>query len=282
MKTMLNTILQRIRARQRRLLAKRQLRQYSRYQKSYDVDLTFSQAAVRFPARNELHAYAHHYFHHICPQELNEHRLYFSQNGRGFGEDAFHAMWWMLFREFSPVSCLEIGVFRGQVISLWGLIAKVLDTPRDIHGISPFAPIGDTVSNYQVDLDYLGDTKKAFSNFGLPSPTLVCALSTDSSAIDHIREREWDLIYIDGCHDYEVAAADYHQCVRRLKSGGLLVMDDASLGTEFHPPQFSFAGHPGPSQVVQEFAMKELIFLGAVGHNNVFLKPSQKDIRGSD
>ena len=40
-----------------------------------------------------------------------------------------------------------------------------------------------------------------------------------------------------------------------------------SLQTNFSPPLFSFAGHPGPSRVAAEFAMKQLKFLGAVGHN---------------
>lgn len=282
LKTMSKSLFQKIQARKSRFLLGRELGRYTRYQKLFDVDMSFTEAAKHFGSRNELHAYAHHYFHHICPQELREHRLYFSQHGRGFGEDAFHAMWWMLFKEFRPVSCLEIGVFRGQVISLWGLIAKMLATPCDIHGISPFAPLGDAVSNYRGDIDYLDDTQKAFSTFGLASPTLVRALSTDTSAIDHIHEREWDLIYIDGCHDYEVALADYHQCVMQLKLGGLLVMDDASLGSEFQPPKFSFAGHPGPSRVVQEFAMKDLHFLGAVGHNNVFMKLPHNDVKGND
>jgi hypothetical protein len=256
-----------------RLQAEWQLRQYSSRQQCYDVDLSFSEATSRYRSRNRLHAYSHHYFHHFCNDSVREHRQYFSQNGRGFGEDAFHAMWWMLFREFRPVQCLEIGVFRGQVISLWGLIAKQLNVQCVIHGISPFQPIGDAVSSYAEDVDYLADTRKVFFDYRLEDPILVRALSTDALAIDHIRKYEWDLIYIDGCHDYEVAAADYHQCVPHLKSGGLLVMDDASLGTNYQPPKFSFAGHPGPSRVVEEFAMKELRFLGAVGHNNVFIKP---------
>lgn len=69
-----------------------------------------------------------------------------------------------------------------------------------------------------------------------------------------------------------VALTDYLLCKDALADGGLLVMDDSSLNTDFIPPTFSFAGHPGPSRVVQERAMKELRFLGGVGHNNVFQK----------
>jgi hypothetical protein len=45
---------------------------------------------------------------------LREPRHYFNQCRRGFGEDAFHAMWFLLFRQFRPVSFLEIGVYRGH------------------------------------------------------------------------------------------------------------------------------------------------------------------------
>jgi hypothetical protein len=55
-----------------------------------------------------------HHFHGRLPKPLREHRAYFTQSGRGFGEDAFHTMWFLLFREFNPASFLEIGVYRGQ------------------------------------------------------------------------------------------------------------------------------------------------------------------------
>lgn len=279
---MLHSIVKKIVAKQRGFLAKRQLRSYSRYQKCFDVDLTISQAAMQFAGPNSLYAYMHHYFYQLCPQIIRAHREYFVQNSRGFGEDAFHAMWWLLLREYRPKSCLEIGVYRGQVISLWALIARLLDMPCEVHGISPFTPAGDAVSLYPGNLDYLADTNEAFSEFGLKPPTLVRALSTDPSAVKHIRKWNWDLIYIDGSHDYEVAAADYRHCVEQLKPGGLLILDDASLGTEFDPPHFSFAGHPGPSKVAAEFAMKELDFLGAVGHNNIFVKPRNRDHKGTN
>jgi len=191
---------------------------------------------------------------------------------RGFGEEAFHAMWFTLLREFRPKECLEIGVYRGQVISLWGLIAYNLGFPCEAHGISPFTSAGDQASIYLSGIDYLEDTLTNHRHFGLPTPHLVRAYSTDSVALEYIRSRRWDLIYIDGNHDYEVALADYEVCRDNLDHGGILVMDDSSLNTDYRPLRFSTAGHPGPSRVVQELAMKELHFIGGVGHNNVFIK----------
>lgn len=249
-----------------------QKRSYSRKQERFDFDATFTGAASRFPERTALYRYMHHYMHHRCPLEVQQHRSYFTKERRGFGEDAFHAMWCLLFKEFRPKDCLEIGVYRGQVISLWAMIAKIEKMECRISAISPFTPAGDLVSTYTSDIDYLNDTISHHAYFQLPQPQLVRALSTDAAALAHISSRSWNLIYIDGNHDYEVALADYEACVGSLADNGLLVMDDSSLYTNYSAPRFAFAGHPGPSKVVQDRAMKEMQFIAGVGHNNVFVK----------
>lgn len=255
-----------------RTLSSLQSAWYARQQDKFGADLTLPEAAAKFSRRNDLHAYMHHHFYNLCPLEVRDHRSYYRQNGRGFGEDAFHAMWFAVLREFKPDQCLEIGVYRGQVISLWALISHRLGFSCEVHGISPFTPAGDGVSVYMDKIDYLEDTLQHFRHFGLSKPNLIRAFSTDQVALEHIRSRRWSLIYVDGNHDYEVALMDYEVCKDNLSDGGLLVMDDSSLYTDYSPPRFSFAGHPGPSRVVQERAMKELSFLGGVGHNNVFMK----------
>ena len=255
-----------------RFFSRMQSRWYGRVQPQFGGDGTFTAVSASFPKRNGLHAYMHHHFNNLCPAEVVYHRKYYQQVRRGFGEDAFHAMWFTLLREFRPKLCLEIGVYRGQVISLWALVAREVGFNCHIFGISPFTPAGDEVSSYMQNINYLEDTLLHHRYFGLKEPELIRALSTDPLAVQHICSRRWDLVYIDGNHDHEVALADYEVCRDNLADGGLLVMDDSSLYTDFQPPLFSFAGHPGPSRVVQELAMKELRFLGGVGHNNVFIK----------
>ena len=251
-------------------IAARQAAWFPRSRLVFEIDRSFTEMVARFPERNATHAYASYYFTHHLPVRLCEHRAYFRHEQRGFGEDALHAMWWMLLKEFRPKRCLEIGVFRGQVISLWALIAQMLNYTCEIHGISPFTSLGDRVSVYRTDVDFLSDVQNSFRQFGLPAPTLVRALSTDLEAKAHIANQFWDLIYIDGSHDYNIVLADYRLCKQHVAPGGLLVLDDASLGTSFRPPMFAFGGHPGPSRVASEFAAQEMRFLGAVGHNNVF------------
>lgn len=254
---------------------KRQLLQYRKFKKDFDIDISLTEAIHRFKHPNKTYHYLHHCFYHLLPRELQEHRYYFSQENRGFGEDAFHSMWWLLMREFRPKHCLEIGVYRGQTISLWSLIAKKLQFDCQISGISPFTSIGDSVSSYVQDINYLKDIKKSLKHFDLPEVSLIKALSTDQNAKKYIQSKEWDLIYIDGNHDFDVVLADYKLCKESLAPNGIMVFDDSSLSTSYSPPIFAFGGHPGPSNVVSDYAMKELLFLGTVGHNNIFKNKSK-------
>lgn len=223
-------------------------------------------------SRNEIYDYMENFFHNQAPDFIRSHRNYFKINNRGFGEDSFHAMWIMLINQFKPIKLLEIGIYRGQTITLWGLISKFIGHDIDVHGISPFSSIGDRNSTYLSDLDYLEDTLLSHKHFNLTEPKLLKALSNDPHAINYIKSKKWDLIYIDGSHDYEIALSDYEVSVENLVEGGLLVMDDSSLYTDYIPSNRSFKGHPGPSRIVSERAMNELLFLGGVGHNNVFIK----------
>ena len=254
------------------ILRQLEYRHYSKLRKKYNIELSFSSACRFFPSRGDLYTWFHHYYHHRCPSIIREHRKYIECGHKGFGEEAFHAMWWLLLKEYKPEKMLEIGVYRGQVVSLWSLINKYLHRPCEVHGISPFSPLGDSVSSYLKDIDYRSDILETFRFWELPSPVLVKALSTDPEAVAHIQSRSWDMIYVDGSHEFEIVLKDYRLCLENLHRGGLLILDDASLNTDFNSPSFAFAGHPGPSRLAREYAEKEMQFLGAVGHNNVFRK----------
>jgi predicted O-methyltransferase YrrM len=206
------------------------------------------------------------------PEELKKHRRYFLQDQRGFGEDAFHVLWWMLFRKMRPKSFLEIGVYRGQTLSLAALLQHTQGIEGSVTGISPFSPAGDAVSTYREHLDYLQDTQLNFRAFGLPAPELVRAYSTDQIATNRIRQEAWDAVYIDGNHDYEVARADWSVCSASINRGGIIVLDDAALGTAYNPPRFATAGHHGPSRLATESDAAGFREILRVGHNRVFQK----------
>jgi hypothetical protein len=212
------------------------------------------------------------FFHQHLPQELRQHRAYFTRERRGFGEDAFHVMWFLLFRELKPRNFLEIGVFRGQTISLAALLSWMQNSTCEVQGISPFSSAGDAVSRYRSDVDYHEDTLRNFDHFELPHPKLLRAYSTDSEAVRLIESRAWDMIYIDGNHDYEVVRRDWELCSKSVKTGGVIVLDDAGRMTPFRAPVFATPGHPGPSRLAQEIDRTRFRGLLQVGHNCAFQK----------
>lgn len=194
----------------------------------------------------KFYEHCFHYYHTRLPEPLREHRAYFETGGRGFGEKVFHVMWFLLFREFSPDSFLEIGVFRGQTLSLAALLARQFKLNCRVQGISPFSPAGDAVSKYRRDVDYYEDTLNNFAHFSLPAPALLKAYSTDEAARNLIASRHWSFIYIDGNHDYEIARQDWELCGAQAKPGGLIVMDDSGLHTRYAPPIFATGGPSRP------------------------------------
>ncbi len=221
-------------------------------------------------SRNEQYFYCVYYFDHFLRQAIREHRRYFTQNRRGFGEDAFHAMWFLVFQEFKPKRALEIGVYRGQTVTLWKLLSRHFGFDCEVGCVSPCTPAGDSVSRYEEQIDYFEDVRKNHACFELSFPEFCRYFSTDPEAKTFISQRLWDVIYIDGNHDYEIAKADWALCSHALAPHGIIVLDDSALETEYQPPCFATAGHPGPSRVAREIDAREFEEIFSTGHNRVF------------
>jgi predicted O-methyltransferase YrrM len=231
-------------------------------------ELSFSDL-MALPDPADRYQYAHHYFSRRAPAIIREHRRYFEQDSRGYGEQAFHAMWYLLMLERHPRKMLEIGVYRGQIISLWALVAKHMHNDIEAHGVSPLTEVRDEVSVY-MKIDYMTDICDHYAHFDLGEPTITRALSTDPAAVATIREGPWDVIYIDGSHDEAVVEKDFRNALAGLSPHGLIVMDDAALFLPVTPPWVAFRGHPGPSRVAEHIAANEMRLLGSVGHNVIF------------
>ena len=67
-----------------------------------------------------------------------------------------------------------------------------------------------------------------------------------------------------------MAKQDWDICSQNLNHGGIIVLDDSALNTDYRPPLFATAGHAGPSQLAQEVDSNRFIEILRVGHNRVF------------
>ena len=246
------------------------LEQKALLKKGAPAEITRVDWQKSFQETNSFYCECYRYFHFNLPSQFKEHRKYFSVERRGFGEDAFHTMWFLLFREFKPARFLEIGVWRGQTTSLAALNQKWFGIAGTVAGIAPFQPSGDSSPFHDAAVDHQADTIKNFNAFHLPHPKLLKAFSTDAHAIEFIQSQPWDCIYIDGDHEYPTVKADWENCAPAVKVGGLVVIDDAGLDTGYQAPHFASTGISGPSRIANEIDRSTFQEILQVGHNRVF------------
>ena len=95
---------------------------------------------------------------------------------------------------------------------------------------------------------------------------------TNPDIIKKTQELIYDIIFIDGCHDYEVVCTDIKNYSEMIKLNGYLVLDDASsLLPNSHG---IFLGHYDVGKAIIDVLEKDsrFVHLYAVGHNRVWKK----------
>lgn len=191
---------------------------------------------------------------------LKTYRDWIEEKIFGFGERSFLHMWKLLIKEIPKPYFLEIGVFRGQVL---GLI-RMLSPDAYITGITPLdATDGHWTSDYAADIKLLHDT------FNLKQPRIIKGLSTDADVIAEASQQQYDIIYIDGGHSYEVAKHDVYVYSGLVKVGGYLVIDDCSH--KYKLPEGYFKGIESVSKAVDELLPnKYYTEILNVMHNRIF------------
>ena len=106
-------------------------------------------------------------------------------------------------------------------------------------------------------------------HFSLDLPVLIRGYSNETNIKNSFAKNFYDLVYIDGAHDFDTVLNDYRFALEIVKEGGLVCFDDSSINFK---NQGKFQGHPGPSKVVTEYALQELNYLFTCGHLNFFEK----------
>lgn len=207
--------------------------------------------------------------------ELDSNLFNSFRNCTGFGEVPFTWSWKILVDAMpNDFKFLEIGVYQGRVLSQVGMLAKNTNKKSSIFGVTPLSTSGDKYSDYP-DVDYL---KKIQNNFfklngNINNLKIINGYSQNHDVIKRVAEHaKYNIIFIDGSHDYEDVVADIKNYSPMLLNGGYLVMDDASLYLK--DSYGKFKGHPDVSKACVDYLDNNPEFeeIYAVGHNRVWKK----------
>lgn len=204
--------------------------------------------------------------------ELKAHRDFVDQNVHGFGERSFLWMWWLIVKEMpKEFSFLEIGVFKGAILSVIELMAKMQGKTVIRYGVTPLSTEGGVwESDYKADIERIHDIFNLAKDY-----TILQGLSEDPEIIKKAQELKVDILYIDGGHEEKHITNDIDNYVSIINKDGYLVIDDCANG--FHMPWGYFQGIAEVSKVVEKklppFTKNDdFEFLFNVVHNMVFKK----------
>jgi hypothetical protein len=172
---------------------------------------------------------------------LKKHRNYIEKNKYGYGDRSFHYMWKLLIDQMPDTfSFLEIGVYKGQIISLVQLLSDKLHKKPVIIGVTPLSNRGDHYWTHPEESDYLNCIRKLYDDFHLTfrNTKIMKGLSQEKSTQKRVLQyAPYNVVFVDGCHDYEVVKSDLIFYSKLVKPGGFLVLDDA--GNFLHLPKYT-------------------------------------------
>ena len=211
----------------------------------------------------------------IQDPSLYSHRQWVTANNWGYGVDELHWMWKLISDSFEPnAKFLEIGVFKGQTISLMSFLNDHNTKNTQIIGLGPLDSSGDNVSQHP-NIDYWAAIKHIYLRFcsqtqwnnlkiirGYSNDTLIKSMAGSIAP--------YDCIFVDGCHDYDVVVDDINTYKEMVKVNGLIVVDDCNYGSNF--PLNVWGGFPEVTQAIQEHLDTDSRFktVAKVAHDKIW------------
>lgn len=203
-------------------------------------------------------------------EKLNEHRTFVEQNIFGFGERSFHWLWYLVVQELPKnFAFLEIGVLKGQTLSLVKMLADMQGKKVKRYGITPLNSEGGVwESDYKQDIETIHDW------FGLTKDyKILQGLSEDPDIIEQASKLKLDVLYIDGGHEERHITNDIEQYSPLVKPGGFMVIDDCC--NSFKMPFGYFQGIEAVTRVVDAklppvTQNDQWEFIFSVVHNRVY------------
>lgn len=165
-------------------------------------------------------------------KELKEHRDFIEYHQKelgiiyGHGDRSLPHFWKLLVDEMpKDFKFLEIGVYKGQILSLIQMLANSSSKNAKIYGVTPL---------YDPDFaayNRLPFIEKLFAKFNLTmeNTTITDGLSQTPEIIEKVSESApYDMVYVDGDHSYSVTVSDIENYGAMLKIGGFMVVDDCN------------------------------------------------------
>jgi hypothetical protein len=209
---------------------------------------------------------------------LINHRTYIEDNNLGYGEKPFHVIWREIVNsQPKKFKFLEIGVYKGQVLSLVKLLSDLKNKECEFYGVTPLSNMGDKYLKKYDSVDYALTIESLFKKFNLEF-NLNTNIINGSSVEDDIKNKVkqlgiFDVVYIDGCHNYDCVVSDILLIKEITKNGSYIIMDDASC----YKPINRIGAHLGHSDVcnaIRDYIENDNCFeeVICVGHNRVFKK----------
>jgi hypothetical protein len=208
-----------------------------------------------------------------CDEQLKRHRIWIADNGHGFGDTAFHYIWKMLVESMGDeFKFLEIGVYKGQVLSLVSMLAGRYNKRCEVYGVTMLSNGGDRFSVYDDNVDYRECIDRVRREFGVNDShmKLIVGKSNEVVVVEEVKKKCYDIVYIDGSHNYDDVVSDILNYSGVVKVGGYLVMDDCSIGRIRSGKRWQ--GHIDVANAVRGYLDVDdrYMFRFACGHLNVF------------
>jgi hypothetical protein len=145
--------------------------------------------------------------------------------------------------EQKAINYLEVGVLHGSnLLQVIDMLLKhplskayAVDPWIDYDGYSVTAGLGrpeyDNQTNFSLCMDNIRNHATAMGAPNMHNDKLEIIRDYSDNALPRFQDGFFDLVYIDGNHDTEFVYNDATNALPKVKSGGLIIFDDASWGT---------------------------------------------------